>query len=207
MSAAPVRWRVLGGALCASLVAAGCSIGPAPRPLARAYDFGPPPAAAAPTPALREPIRVDDVAALPWLDTNAMLYRLAYRDTAQPRAYADSRWVAPPAALLSGRLRARMAAADPAGVLGPGDAASAPLTLRVELQELSQVFETPAKSAVLLELRATLLRDHRLSAQRSFVVRVPAATPDAAGGAAAAAVASDRAIAEIIGWTAANLRP
>ncbi|HVB47952.1 MAG TPA: ABC-type transport auxiliary lipoprotein family protein [Burkholderiales bacterium] len=207
MSAALGRRWVLGGVLCASLVAGGCSIGPAPRPLASAYDFGPPPAATAAAPALREPIRVDDVAALPWLDTSAMLYRLAYRDAAQPRAYADSRWVAPPAALLSGRLRARLAAADPAGVLGPGDPAHAPLTLRVELQELSQVFETPEQSVALLELRATLLRDHRLSAQGTFVVRVPAATPDAAGGAAAVAVASDRAIAEIIGWTGAHLRP
>lgn len=199
------RAVALAAALCAALLAAGCSLAPAQRAVPAEYDFGLA-KAAAPERALHEPILVYDVSAPSRLDTNAMLYRLAYADAAQPRAYADSRWAAPPAALLTARLRARLAAADPAGVLAPGDAAHAQLVLRVELQEFSQVFQTAKKSEALLELRATLLRDRRLSAQRSFVERVPAATPDARGGAAAFAVAGDRAIAAITDWVAANER-
>lgn len=193
-----------GAGLCAALLAAGCNFAPAPRPVATEYDLGLVGPVQPPERSLREPILVTEVAAPPRLDTSAMLYRLAYRDAAQLRAYADSRWAAPPAALLSARLRAHFAEADAAGVLTPHDAARAPLALRVELQELSQVFETPARSVVLLELRATLLHDHRVRAQRVFTERLPAATPDAAGGAAAFAAASDKAIAAIVAWTAAN---
>lgn len=207
MSAAAGLRRALAAALGAALIGAGCSIVPAQRPLAARYDFGPPPAARAAARPLHEPIVVDDVTAPSWLDTSAMLYRLAYRDVAEPRAYAHSRWVAPPAALLSARLRARVAAADGAGVLVPGDGGRARLVLRVELQEFSQLFESPKRSVAQIELRATLLRDRRLSAQRSFVLRVPAATPNAAGGAAALAAASDAAIGRIVAWTAAQAGP
>lgn len=205
MSAPRCRRYGLAAALFAAAVAAGCSLAPA-RPVAERYDFGPSAVAASGPKLLHQPILVAEVSAPPWLDTSAMLYRLAYRDAAQPRAYAHSRWVGPPAALLTARLRARLAAADAAGVLVPGDEVRAPLTLRVELQGFSQVFDTPAKSAARLELRATLLRGRRLRAQRTFVLRVPAATPDAAGGAAAFAAASDRAITRIIDWVAASLR-
>lgn len=202
MSAARRTRLGVGAALCAALVAAGCSLAPV-RPVAARYDFGPLAVAQA-APRLSQPVVVADVGAPSWLDTSAMLYRLAYQDAAQPRAYADSRWVAPPAALLTAQLRARLAAADPAGVLTPGDGARAPLVLRVELQEFTQVFETPAKSVAQLALRATLLRDGRLIAQHTIVARVPAATPNAAGGAAAFAAASDRAISAIVGWVAAH---
>jgi cholesterol transport system auxiliary component len=139
------------------------------------------------------------------LDSTAVLYRLAYSDSQQLRPYAMARWSMPPAELLRQRLREQLG--QRRAVLNPldGVASTTPtLSLRVELDEFSQLFETPDKSTGLVRLRATLAHmdaaSEKLLAQRSFVVQRPSASADAAGGVKALTAAADAAIAEMETW-------
>jgi cholesterol transport system auxiliary component len=174
------------------------------------YDFGPPVVsdAAASTTQL-PPIAFPDVEASGSLDNSVMLYRLGYADANQLRPYANARWSAPPAQLVRQRLRQQLGRDRP--VLDFAETAAlarnggiAPRVLRIDLEEFSQLFESPAQSSGLLRLRATLLDStaagERLLAQRNFVVQKPAPTPDAAGGVRALASAVDNAGEEIARW-------
>lgn len=182
------------------------------------YDFGPGPdprpGPAAPA-AQRPAITLADVEATARLDGTQMFYRLAYADAQALHAYSQARWSQPPGQLL--RLRLREALARERTVLATHEAAGiarsegrVPDLLRVSLDEFSHHFESPTQSVGLLRLRATLLRNapagDRVLAQRSFSVRSPAPTPDAAGGARALAAASDAVAAELVQWVDAQPR-
>lgn len=146
------------------------------------YDFG----IRAPAAPIRLPmtLTVEEVSTPAWLNTSALRYRLGYRDLHQLRAYAESRWVAPPAMLLSLRLRERLAKAG-GDATRPGAPGWAPCMLRVRLEEFSQVFATPTSSRAVLNAQAALYAatDGRLIAQEIFHQERPAATPNAQGGA------------------------
>jgi cholesterol transport system auxiliary component len=170
------------------------------------YDFGPGGATLEEPPRLRREITVADATAPAWLDSPAIVYRLAYRDAAQPRAYVESRWVAAPAVLFTVQLRQRLVATTRSGVLAPGDGVRPAATLRVEVQEFSQVFDAPERSRAVVRVRAVLVADGRLLGQTSFALDRPAPSPDAAGGARALTLAADAAIDRLIGWTADTLK-
>lgn len=187
-------------ALATTLLAASCSLGPTQRAPIATLDFGPAPAASA---RVAGTLLVLPVEAPAWLDSSAVVYRLAYADRAEPRAYANSRWVSSPAVLLTERLRATLAASG-AAVLTPGDGIRNGRTLRVEVEQFEQVYDGPASSQGILRLRATLAVDGKLAAQRIVEARVPAASADARAGAAALGAAADRAIGELVGWLAQN---
>jgi cholesterol transport system auxiliary component len=183
----------------AGLLAAACSLAPAQRAPITTWDFGPAPAPSSAR--LAGTLLVLPVEAPAWLDSPAMVYRLAYADQAEPRIYANSRWVASPSVLLTERLRATLAAAG-AAVATPGDGIRNGRTLRVEVEQFDQIFDAPAASQGVLRLRATLVVDGRLGAQKVFEARGPAGGADAKGGALALGAAADRAIGELIGWLA-----
>ncbi len=187
-----------------ALALAACVNGPPPRPIE--YDFGPGAATREDSPRLRREIMVAGVTAPAWLDSPALIYRLAYRNASQPQAYAESRWVAPPAELFTAELRQRLAATTRSGVLAPADGVRTAVTLRVELLEFSQVFDAPDRSHALVRVRAALVADGRLVAQTSLSADQPAASADAAGGARALTLAVDAAIDRLIGWTADALK-
>jgi cholesterol transport system auxiliary component len=178
---------------------------PAPRPVV--YDFGPGAvsiAGASPSPALPV-LMLAEVEAPASLDSTAVLYRLAYSDPQQVRPYAQARWSMPPAQLLRQRLRETLGQQRVVLQPGEGVSSSAPaLTLRVALEEFSQLFETADKSAGLLRLRATLSQGsgggERVLAQRSFVVQRDSASADAAGGVRALTGATDAVIADLDQW-------
>lgn len=192
---------------------AGCALTDRPhRPTM--YDFGPGGLsggahAAGPGEAKLAPLALADIDAAGPIDSTAVLYRLGYADDHQLRPYAEARWAMSPPQLLRQRLRDRLGAqrvvlnADELSSLGRGDG-PAPLTLRIELEEFSQWFESPSQSVGLLRLRATLIDStpagDRLLAQRSVVMRRPAPTPDAPGGVRALADASDAAVQDIAQW-------
>ncbi len=180
------------------LACAACSIAPAPAPAIANYDFGPAPdghRAQGP----RRALLVHDVSAPAWLDSPLIHYRLAYRDSARPQVYAESRWVMSPASLFTNRLRGQLSASGSGGIVQPGDGARAGYALRVELDE-------SGKSRAVVRLRASVLGDRSLVAQRSFSVERPARTPDAEGGVRALIGASDEAIDQLIGWAVGQLR-
>jgi cholesterol transport system auxiliary component len=188
---------------------AGCSAIPDKPVRATQYDFGPGSTAAAAAPSKLTPLVLGEVEASNALDGTEVLYRLGYADPHQLQPYARARWSAPMPQLIRQRLRERLARervvldlsdstalARAAGVL--------PRVLRLQLEEFSQVFDTPGESAGLLRLRATLTENtvagERLIAQRSVVARRPAPSADAPGGVRALAAATDAAADEIALW-------
>ena len=78
------------------------------------------------------------------------------------------------------------------------------MSMHVELDEFSQLFDSAEHSTGLVRLRATVGQANagadRLVAQRSFVVQRPAPTQDAAGGVRALTLAVDAVVAEIAEW-------
>jgi cholesterol transport system auxiliary component len=178
-----------------------------PHPRALVFDFGPGPVAAtpgnrmAPLPSLV----LAEVEANAALDSTAVLYRLAYSDVQQLRPYAQARWSMAPALLLRQRLREhlgqRRAVLNAAqGMVTP----PAALSLHLELDEFSQLFDSAERSSGLVRLRATVGQPaggtERLVAQRSFVVQRPASTADATGGVRALTAAADAVVDEIAVW-------
>ncbi len=198
-------------ALVAALLIAGCATPDKPV-RATLYDFGPgatsPVATAVPA---RPTLMLADVETSGALDGSALLYRLGYDDANQLRPYAHARWSAPAPQLVRQRLREQLAKGGPVLDLAAGGSLARagglmPRILRIDLEEFSQYFETPAQSWGLLRLRATLLDNtsagERLVGQRSIVMRSPAPTPDAPGGVRALTAATDSAAEEIAQWVA-----
>jgi cholesterol transport system auxiliary component len=190
-----------------SLALAGCALPDKPmRPAV--YDFGP---GSLSLPLARgtaklSPLAVAEIEANPALDSTAVLYRLAYADDQQLKAYAQARWSMTPAQLVRQRLREQLG--QRLALLNPGDGgltgAATPLTLRIELEEFSQLFAAPDQSVALLRLRATLVQPgpsgEKLVAQRSVIVQRPAASADAPGGVRAMTAATDAAVQELDQW-------
>lgn len=195
--------------LCLGLLLAGCTALPAPPQRPVVYDFGPalPRSPVAPPAAALAPVLLASVEATPAFDGPALLYRDAASGVQQLRPYALARWSASPAQLVRARLRARLGEERP--VLGPGEG-TAPLALRVQVEEFSQVFDAAppagaaAPSRAVVRLRATLsdTRGPRpaLLAQRVFELQRPAPSADATGGVQALTAATDAALDEVAAW-------
>jgi cholesterol transport system auxiliary component len=165
------------------------------------YDFGSRPLATAPAQTgAALPSLATSVQATPALDGTAMFYRLAYADEQQLRAYALARWAMPPAELVQQRLREVLSTQRV--VLRSGEGAAR--VLQIELEEFSQVFESPGQSSGVLRLRATVLQatpaGNRLLAQRSVVMKRPAPGGGAGGGVRALSAATDAAVDELAQW-------
>jgi cholesterol transport system auxiliary component len=186
-------------------VLAGCAI-PQARDGIASYDFGLPRSDKEANPRLQHDLVVAALTAPAWMDNAGIYYRLAYQDATRPQAYAQSRWVMPPAALLGQRLRASIARANKAAVFTPADGVRADYTLRLELEEFSQVFDAPDKSRAVVWLRASLIRNRGVVAQQGFSIERAAATPNAEGGVQALIAASDEAGNGLIDWLAANIK-
>ncbi len=191
-----------------------------PRP-ATSYDFGPgfgvptvlisasevsPERPASPAPGLPALVllEVESTAAL---DSNALLYRLAYADAQALHPYAQARWSMPPAQLLRQQVRTQLGAIRPLLLAGESVVgAAAPWNLRLELEEFSQVFETASASSGLVRLRASVTQSsaqgERLLGQRGFSVQRPAPSPDAPGGVRALSAATQGAVTELAAWLA-----
>lgn len=188
------------------LMLTACALPSAP-PRATVYDFGPgalitqPTSRMAPLP----PLALAEVEANAALDSTAVLYRLAYTDALVLRPYAQARWSMAPAQLVRQRVREHLSLRR--AVLNPGESASAattPATLRLELEEFSQLFESTTASTGLIRLRATVLQasgtGEKLIGQKTFIVQSPAPSADAAGGARALTAATDAAVLELDQW-------
>jgi cholesterol transport system auxiliary component len=178
-----------GIAQAAALAAGGNSPQPAPAPRS-----GP-----------LAPLALADVDASVALDSTAVLYRLVYADAQALRPYTLARWSMPPAQLLRQRLREQLGASRV--VLAAGEAAAlapSPWLLRLELEEFSQLFDSPTASSGLVRLRATVTQataqGDRLVGQRSFVAQRPAPSADAPGGVRALTQASDVVLGEVEAW-------
>jgi cholesterol transport system auxiliary component len=149
-------------------------------------------------------LALDELAAGPWLQTQAILYRLTYRDPAQLHAYAHSRWSAPPALLLTQRLRLALTASAPQGVSMLSDGVAAAQILKADLETFEQRVHSPTASEAIVMMRASLIdgSSRRLQAQRMLTAVAPCPSVDAEGAAHALRDATDGLVAELIEWLA-----
>ncbi|MBK9447703.1 MAG: membrane integrity-associated transporter subunit PqiC [Betaproteobacteria bacterium] len=144
------------------------------------YDLGPPASVLAGAATASTGVAIE--IRLPgWFDATNMAYRLAYQDSQRLFSYTQARWAGAPATLLQQRLRQRLA------VVSGG----ATCTLRLELDEFSQVFSAASQSTALIQGEALMLGKARsLLARQSVRIEVPAGR-DAASGALALSAATD----------------
>lgn len=192
-----IQLRRLSAVLLLSAALAGCA---SDAPRSTLLDLGPvrtQQAASTTLPA----ISLADVQAPAWLDSQMMFYRLDYANDLQPRAYSASRWTMPPAQLFAQRLKASLSRAGGTVIAASDGAINVP-TLRLEVDEFSQHFESASKSNGEVAIRASLFDGRVLRAQKLFVQKVAATSADAQGGAAALAAASDAIIVDMSTWLA-----
>jgi cholesterol transport system auxiliary component len=192
--------------LLAAGMLAGCALGPVEREAVSTYDFGPPPAYTTVEPRIRQSILVQDVITPAWLHSTGIVYRLAYRDPAMQRVYANSRWAAAPGGLIGQRLRSRLAAASTGGVVGPHDGARADYALRIEIDDFSQVFDTAEQSRGAVVARASLFDggQRTLAAQKTFKIERTAGGANAAAGVEALGAATEELVEAVADWVAAS---
>jgi len=160
----------------------------------KVYDFGLP-VQQAKSANVPVNVLVQEISAPVWLTTSALRYRLAYHDAARLQTYANSRWAADPASLLTLRLRQS---------LGYAAHGKPQYQLRVALEEFSQVFDSPENTRGVIRVRANLVTigESTPIAVRSFTVERKAQTPDAEGGVRALTEASSQLADEIGKWLA-----
>lgn len=188
------------------LLLAGCTLAPTRNSPVAVYDFGLPRSANPGNPApFDASIFIADITAPVWLDNQAMHYRLVYHDPARSFAYANSRWAASPAKLLTGRIKDNLVSRR--GIITSHDGLKADYALSMELEEFTQVFDQPDTSRVIIRLRASLIKRNKrlLLAQQSFSNEQVTPSADAAGGVAALISASDRVSDELSTWLSDQL--
>ncbi|MBK7422366.1 MAG: membrane integrity-associated transporter subunit PqiC [Propionivibrio sp.] len=138
-----------------------------------------------------------EVRSPPWIDSRNIDYRLVYEEPLKKREYAGSRWASSPGLLLAQQLRQQL------GAVSAGGNAAADCLLRVELQEFSQVFDSPQKSHAVLQANVSLIDTRRqLVAERQVSIEQPAASPDAHGGVNALVKTSTELGQQLADWLA-----
>jgi len=183
--------------LAAALTLSACSLAPTVPPKA-VYDLGPAPTA--PTTGGALAWRIADVTAAPALGGEGIAYRLAFQQAQRLEHYRDSLWAAPPAALLTQRLREQLAGA-------PGCSGRPAALLTVNLDEFEQDFSSPVNSQVVLRVHATLWPAGASSPQQQhWRIERPAPSPDAPGAVRGLAQAVDEWLPQLGGWLAASCR-
>jgi len=174
------------------LALSACSLSPKAPPRA-VYDLGPAPAAIATGGALGW--RIADVSAAPSLAGDGIAYRLAFQQAQRLEHYRDSAWAAPPAALLTQRLRAQLATT-------PACAGRPAAQLAVHLDEFEQVFGNPSASHVVLRVHATLWPAAGAAQQQHWRLERPAPSADAVGAVRALSQAIDDWLPALSTWLA-----
>lgn len=184
------------------LALGGCSVSSQKAHPIATYDLGVAPTASARP--IAASLLVADVEAPQWLQGRSILYRLAYQNDKQLQPYANSKWVAPPAELLSLRLRQYFASSQTSS---PEDRIRASFLLRIELETFEQVFVSPSASQGVLRAKATLIdaRERRLISQKTFAIEQASGSPDAAGGVVALSAASEQLTQAVHDWVITSL--
>lgn len=195
------------------LTGTGCTIAPHAKTPVSIYDFGIQQdlnAHSIPTQQqeLWSSLLISEAKSPIWLNSQAIQYRLAYLDPTQSYTYANSRWAAAPATLLTHQIRNYISAVTNDKVISTSDGTRTDFTLRLELEEFSQVFDTVDTSHVVIKLRASLVhRSSRLlKAQRNFNIEQVAPTANAAGAVQALTKSSKQLTENLIAWLIEELK-
>ena len=175
-----------------AVVLAGCLGGGKPKPSPAIYDFGLV-SSTDKTSELANRLPVDEISTNQSLSSNRMRYRLAYQNPAQVFTYTESRWVSPPAELLSHKLRAMSEATAPT---------QQNCTLQLKLEAFDHVFESKAASHGVVQISAALVvsKTHQIILRKQIEQSVTASSQDAQGGVAALNKASTEALTQALQW-------
>ena len=175
---------------------AACAGGVKNSPAPTVFDFGVPSARLA-SEATWTRLALE-VKAPYWFDSLNIEYRLLYEDSLRLREYAGSRWAGAPTQLLGQRLRQQL------GVVAATGNTAVDCLLKLDLQEFSQVFDSPQQSRGLIQGSLALIDGKRQTvAARVLSIEQPAPTPDARGGVTALVAAVDELGRQMAGWLAA----
>lgn len=156
------------------------------------YDLGP--AASGEMSAPRKQPMAVEVRAPLWFDALAINYRLNYAEPTRLREYARARWVGPPAQLIQLHLGRGL------GLIPAGQGRAA-CVLRLDIEEFSQIFDSPVISRGVLQGRLQWLdRGRGQLAEQRVDIRIPAGSADSRGGVAALTAAVETLTANISGW-------
>lgn len=176
-----------------------CTLLPKPLPPEKTYDLGALPVRG-PFSHLQLPqgVVLDHVTATPWLQSDSIYYRFSYVNQTQLDRYSRSRWLAPPAFLLSEQL---------INVLGDRNERkmtqrAKQIYLNLKLLRFEQVFTGPHQSHALLQIQASLIQPDtgNVPTQRVFRLDHCAASPDAAGAASALGKETNRFVIALVRW-------
>ena len=175
-----------------AVMLAGCLGGGKPKPNPAIYDFGLV-SSTDKTSELANRLPVDEISTNQSLNSNRMRYRLAYQNPAQVFTYTESRWVSPPAELLSHKLRAMSEATAPT---------QQNCTLQLKLEAFDHVFESKAASHGVVQISAALVvsKTHQIILRKQIEQSVAASSQDAQGGVAALNKASTEALTQALQW-------
>lgn len=193
-------------AILLGLLAAGCAGTP---PIPAQYDFDSISTLGAPDARLQATIAIPPISSPSWLRTPALVYRLAYARPPVLKPYSLTRWAAPPAELLTLRLRQAVSAANSGFTLTHRGIGTQGYRLEVTLERFVQVFSSPRASRCFVTLSATLTNRgnrERVLAQRTFRGEQAAPSSDAAGAVRGLVGASDACIDQIVLWLHAVLQ-
>ena len=186
------------------LLFSGCAFNS--QPAAVLYDLGPAPfeAETHALPAEMPRLLVSQVNAADWLNSSKMYYRLAQVNDQQTWFYTLSRWNTRPSKLFSERFQSALLASG--SEVENGMAAPDAWRVTVHIEDFSQYFYDASKSEGRIVLRVSVAGKNGRLLQKRFLRAEPAMSPDAAGGAAALAAATDGIIADILQWVGENCR-
>jgi len=198
------KWSVM---LFITLLLSACTLAPKTNTAIAIYDFGIKKSQQTlvtnkpPHSEIRS-LLITNIESIPGFDNHSIYFRLAYINPTRSYTYANSRWAASPAILLSQQLRNKIVINTADLVLKDSSTAKSDYTLHVELEEFTQVFDTIDSSHVVISMRANLVerKSHVLLAQQTFSVKQNTTTADAAGAVNALTNASNLLIDELIVW-------
>lgn len=189
------------------LILTGCALMPQPTPPIAIYDLGLTPEHAESSVTKQSlsqlpSLFITDITSPVWLDNQAIHYRLAYHNPAQIYSYANSRWAAAPAALLTRQINNHIKANTEYKIVSSVDGAQAEYALHAVLEDFSQIYEATDKSHANIHLNVTLIerRTRSLRAQRKFIIHKAASTTNAAGAVYALIEASNQLNHEVTDW-------
>lgn len=173
------------------------------------YDITPPhPAPLASTTgstAMLPVLRLRQVSAVHWLETDSYQYHLLYQDPQRLLAYRDARWIGTPPQMIASRLQRQLEESGQwRAVLTPLSRGSSVWLLQVRLTDFVVNFSGPDAGAALVAGTATLVKtaDYQVVAQRHFRFTGTLPSANAQGGAKAMATASARFVRAVSSWAA-----
>lgn len=184
-----------------------CTVLPKPQTTVSTYDFGSQAAsntAQLPNQSNLMPksILIANATTPSWLESTAIYYRLLYHNPTQTYAYANSRWIAAPAALFTQQIRNRIITDTLEFVTKDSATAKTDYVLHIELEEFMQLFDTATESRIAIGFHASLIERNtrKLIAQKSFNRTEKTPSADAAGAVLAFSTTSHELIDELVNW-------